>query len=164
MPRFSVAHALAQGWITPAEVQLAQPSLARGKGTAKAKGAVPDKPRKQDLEGQEQALLVTWFDCAYPEIAGLLLHIPNGGYRKNAFEGWRLKQQGVRAGVSDLLLPVARAAHHGLWIEFKATAPNDTKVTERQQDWLARMTKEGYRAEVCRGFLEAQRCVQSYLV
>ena len=48
-----------------------------------------------------------------------LIAIPNGG-KRNPREAGRLKAQGVKAGVSDLLLPFSSQGAHGLWIEMKA--------------------------------------------
>ena len=60
-------------------------------------------------EAQEQENLFTMLAYAgrkYPE-AQLLFHVPNGG-KRNAAEAAHLKRQGVKAGVPDLFLPVAR--------------------------------------------------------
>lgn len=127
------------------------------------KAARPTKARKAELEGQEQAELVKQFRLLFPAEGPLLIHIPNGGSRKNAYEGWRLKEQGVRAGVSDLLLPVARGGFFGLWIEFKAAPPNDAVVSDSQKDWVELMRAQGYRAEICRGVQEALAVLKHYL-
>lgn len=118
---------------------------------------------KRDVEGKEQSELIKRFRELYPSVADLLIHIPNGGSRKNAFEGWRLKEQGVRAGVSDLLLTVARGGYFGLWIEFKAEPPNDAVVSESQKEWIAMMREQGYRAQVCLGAAAALKVIAEYL-
>lgn len=53
----------------------------------------------------------------YPELK-LLFHIPNGG-RRDPVEAKHLREQGVKKGVPDLFLPVARNGFHGLFIEMK---------------------------------------------
>lgn len=131
--------------------------------SAKPSGSPARKKHKGEIEGDEQVELIDCFRERYPEYAALLIHIPNGGSRKNKFEGWRLKRQGVRKGVSDLLLPVARNGYHGLWIEFKAAPPNDSPVTDEQVDWLEMMTEQGYKAELCKGVVEALRVIDKYL-
>ena len=71
-------------------------------------------------EAQHQANVVNWsilHTHEHPELA-LLFHIPNGGTR-DAIEGRHLKQQGVKRGVPDLCLPVARGGYHSLYIELK---------------------------------------------
>jgi VRR-NUC domain len=125
--------------------------------------ARPSNARKAELEGEEQAQLIKLFRQLYPAEGPLLIHIPNGGSRKNAFEGWRFKEQGVRAGVSDLFLPVAREGYFGLWIEFKAAPPNDAVVSTSQRQWVDLMREQGYRAEVCRGVPEAMQVLTEYL-
>ncbi|KVP75607.1 hypothetical protein WJ96_07325 [Burkholderia ubonensis] len=127
------------------------------------KKARPSRARKNEAEGEEQAQLIKRFRDEYPDIGLLLIHIPNGGYRKNAFEGWRLKEQGVRAGVSDLMLPVARGGFFGLWIEFKAAPPNDAAVSDKQQEWVELMQAQGYSAHVCLGVDAAMKVLAEYL-
>lgn len=121
------------------------------------------KPRKGEIEGDEQVVVIDQFRAMFPDVGHLLIHIPNGGSRKNAFEGYRLKRQGVRAGVSDLLLPVARGGYFGLWIEFKAEPPLDAAVTGSQKEWIDYMRGEGYWADVCLGPDAAIRALKDYL-
>lgn len=144
---FSYAEAVSRGWLDKSDV----PAAAR------------KSVRKAELEGEEQAELIAQFRAEFAQVGSLLIHIPNGGSRKNAFEGWRLKNQGVRAGVSDLLLPVARDGYHGLWIEFKAGAPHNAPVSAAQQEWLRLMREQGYAAEVCLGVTQAMRVLRTYL-
>lgn len=144
----SFEEAVRRGWVKAADVP---------------KSARPTTARKKELEGEEQAQLIKLFREQFPHVGLLLVHVPNGGSRKNAFEGWRLKEQGVRAGVSDLLLPVARGGFFGLWIEFKAAPPNDAPVSDSQKEWLELMRAQGYRAELCRGVAEAMAVLADYL-
>jgi len=72
-------------------------------------------------EHAHQAALISWWAIAHkafglPEYA--LLAIPNGGMRNKAVAG-KLKAEGVRAGIVDLVLPVSRKGYHSLWIEMK---------------------------------------------
>ena len=166
--RFTYAEAVSRGWISPEEAQAMQQGVSVKSHSSLSersskKRSTTQKPRKSDVEGQEQMTLIAWFRSTYPQYADLLIHIPNGGYRKNAFEGWRLKQQGVRAGVSDLFLPVARNGCHGLWIEFKAAPPFDAVVSDAQKEWIGLMSKEGYAAYICKGVTEAADVLKGYL-
>ena len=54
---------------------------------------------------------VTYQQGRFPELV-LLYHIPNGG-KRDAQTAISLKRQGVKAGVPDLHLPVARGGYHG---------------------------------------------------
>lgn len=113
-------------------------------------------------EGEEQALLFSWAAMSlrkYPEL-GLLFHIPNGGKRGKA-EAARFKAEGVKAGVPDLFLPVARGKYHGLFIELKRY--NGGRVSKFQRSWLLGLELQGYRAEVAHGWKEAAEIIKNYL-
>lgn len=113
-------------------------------------------------EDEEQMALFRWAEyasAATPELR-LLLHIPNGGARIKA-EAARFRAMGVRAGVPDILLPVARGGYHGLWIELKRASGG--RVSVAQAGWLGALASEGYRAEVCRGWDEARKVIEEYL-
>ena len=113
-------------------------------------------------EDVEQMCLIRWAKAnegAHPEV-GLIFHIPNGGKRGRA-EAARLKEMGVKPGVSDLFLPVARDGYHGLWIEMKRL--DDGRPTKDQLKWIERMIAEGYVATVCHGWVQAARLICAYL-
>lgn len=113
------------------------------------------------IEDDHQAALIRWANLqarARPELA-LLLHVPNGG-KRNIREAARLKAQGVRAGVPDLLLPVARGGLHGLWIEMKAPGG---RLSPAQREWLDVLGKQGYRTAVCHGWSMARDEILDYL-
>ena len=93
------------------------------------------------------------------KIANYLLAIPNGG-RRNPREGARLKAEGVKPGVSDLLLPLRRGGFAGLWIELKAPGK---KPTPEQRDWLERMRSAGYFATWCDDWQRAAEVITGYL-
>lgn len=112
-------------------------------------------------ESSEQVSLFEWCEYSlgkYPQLS-LLFHVPNGGFRSAATAG-RMKAEGVKAGVPDLCLPVARGGYHGLFIEMKA---GRNKPTELQKKWLADLQEQGYLAAVCYGWEEAARLLTDYL-
>ena len=117
---------------------------------------------KPYTEAEEQAAVMRWafFESAYMPELKLLFHIPNGGSR-NKLEAVHLKQQGVKSGVPDLMLPVARRGYHGLFIEMKRT--KGARVSDEQKDWLGRLLREGYLALVCHGFEEARTALTDYI-
>lgn len=64
-------------------------------------------------------------------------HTPNGGSRRDAFEGKRLKEIGLKPGVSDLLLFYAGRL---FCLELK----DDTgALSTAQTDWGTRMQAQG---------------------
>ena len=114
-----------------------------------------------DRESGAQETLFEWMDwhkAAYPELA-LAFHIPNGG-KRNAAEAAHLKRQGVKAGVPDICLPVARDGYHGLFIELKV---GKNKTTPLQEKWLHDLAEQGYKAMVCYGWEEAAGQILRYL-
>jgi hypothetical protein len=115
-----------------------------------------------DREGQEQAALMAEIKLRHPEVFALIYHVPNGGHR-HMLVAVKLKQQGVKAGVPDLVLPMARGGFFGLYIEFKATSPNDADVSASQTEWLRALNAQGYLAIVCRGHAEAMEQLRAYL-
>jgi hypothetical protein len=96
-----------------------------------------------------------------------LFHVPNGGWRSPAVAG-KLKAQGVKAGIPDYALLVARGPYHGLLIELKVPAyPQYGKkagvVSPEQEDWLQHLHAEGYCCHVCWGWEEARDAILAYL-
>lgn len=113
-------------------------------------------------EAQEQKALFEWAEWAkhrYPELA-LMFHVPNEAKRSYAL-GREMKAQGMKAGVPDLFLPVARGEYHGLFIELKRV--RDYKLSDVQRKWLGDLTRQGYKAVMCRGWGEASRTIVDYL-
>lgn len=112
-------------------------------------------------EGQEQALLFKWASFnlgTMPELKWMY-HVPNGGAR-DIITASRLKAEGVKSGVPDICLPVARQGYHGLYIELKVKR---NKPSETQKEWLKALTEQGYKTEVCYGWESAAHTVKQYL-
>lgn len=113
-------------------------------------------------EAEEQIALFEWAELQkgrFPELA-LLYHVPNGGSR-NKIEAARLQAQGVKSGVPDLCLPVARGANHGLYIELKRQRGG--RISAEQARWIDGLLKQGYAAAICKGWQEAARVIADYL-
>ena len=117
--------------------------------------------RMLPTEDEEQIWLFSWAKLnsgKWPELE-LMHHIPNGGKRSKT-EAARFKAMGVKRGVSDIFLPVARGGFHGLYIELKA---KDGKVESAQKDWIESVRKQGYCGAVCFGGGLAADLIQKYL-
>jgi len=99
----------------------------------------------------------------YPQAYKLIYHVPNGGHRVKAVAA-KLKGQGVKAGVPDLVLPMARGGYFGLYIEFKARPPFDAPVSPSQDAYLQALAAQGYLAIVCRGNIDAVEAIRAYLL
>lgn len=113
-------------------------------------------------EHVEQKALFAWAKLAsttHPDLR-LLYAIPNGGKRSKAVAG-KLKAEGVKTGVLDTCLPVARGGFHGLYLEMKRRKGG--KVSADQKRWVEDLRAEGYSAVVCRGWDEAREVLLAYL-
>lgn len=125
--------------------------------------------KNNDREHQEQKSVISWANlqtAIAPELE-LLFAIPNGGDR-HLFVAKKLKAEGAKKGVPDLCLPVARGRYHGLYIEMKKPANRITgdrpgTLSKDQQNWIQRLTGEGYRAVVCYGAQAAINEISNYL-
>lgn len=120
------------------------------------------------LEHDEQATLFTWakLERRFPEL-DLLFAIPNGGHR-NMLVAKKMKAEGVRPGVPDMFLPVARGGYHGLFLEMKTEANRPKRggkggLSDLQLDWIERLKTQGYAVRVCYGFEEARNALIQYL-
>ena len=123
------------------------------------------KPRAKpvDREGLEQAALMEHLQLRFPEAFRLIYHVPNGGHR-HKLVAVKLKGQGVKAGVPDLVLPMARGGYFGLYIEFKAEPPFDAAVSPSQDAYIQALLDQGYLAIVCRGQVDAMEALRAYLL
>jgi hypothetical protein len=112
-------------------------------------------------EHDEQSALIAWAamnEVAHPELAQLF-SIPNGG-KRHIITAVRLKEEGLKSGVPDLMLAVARGKYHGLFIEMKR---KQGRRSHEQTDWIARLRNFGYSALTCYGCDEAINAIMAYL-
>ena len=119
------------------------------------------KRKARQHEAQEQAKLFLWAEqntIVHPELS-LLYHIPNGG-KRDAAEAAHLKRQGVKAGVPDIHLPVARGGFNSLYIELKVEG---NTITDNQERWLRELSKAGNATIICYGAKSAAEAITDYL-
>lgn len=123
-------------------------------------------------EHAHQAAFFEWASLQrFPGIE--LLHaVPNGGDRPKVTrtgkggkevtfspEANRLKAEGVKAGVPDVLWPVPRGGFIGLAIEFKY---GDGVPTKEQRERIDRMQRHGWLAVICWDWESAARVMVGY--
>ncbi len=110
----------------------------------------------------------------YPELQHIY-HIPNGEERpartytrkdgttgRYCPAGVKLKRMGLKRGMPDLHLPVARGTFHSFYIEMKSCDPNDT-TSKEQDDKIADLRAQGHCVAVCHGCLAAWKMLMWYL-
>ena len=112
-------------------------------------------------EAAEQQTLIDWARLHQHKIPALrYLHASLNGIRLSPQQARRYKRQGMVAGVPDLCLPFPVAPYHGLYIELKTRTG---ATSEAQRGFLGYLTEVGYRAVVCRGWIEARDEIVAYL-
>lgn len=115
------------------------------------------KINSKTLESREQTKLFE-FASHFNELKWMFA-IPNGGYR-NPREAANLKRQGVKAGVSDIFLPIPNNRYHGMFIEMKVH-PN--KPSPKQKIFISNMLKNGYCCKICYSADEAVKEINKYI-
>lgn len=130
-------------------------------------------------ETDVQAAVVAWatlMESRWPDLE-VLYAIPNAGgytgtFKQNMLRVLKMKREGVKSGVPDLHLPVARGGHLSLYLELKrevvkaekrGVAVTRTRTTREQDDWHARLRKQGHHVVVCWTAEEAQEELERYL-
>jgi hypothetical protein len=110
-------------------------------------------------EHEIQCQVIAWFDLVHKKYAGRLFAIPNAGDRPVQYTK-QLIDEGMRSGVPDLCLPVARGGYHALYIELKRPGG---RLSEKQNDWINFLNDEKNLAVCCVGFSDAKRAIDDYL-
>lgn len=135
----------------------------------------PSQIAKDSESSQQQALFcqANLHIQTYPELRWLH-HIPNGGARADdvkgaAIRGAKLKAEGVKEGIPDVFLPVARGYWHGLYIEMKKPSLRPKRVgsagglSEKQMEFRDFAHKQGYGWVCCYDWEEAWKIIVDYL-
>lgn len=120
------------------------------------------RERSRITEHGEQHAVFEWAKYrqgAYPELEWMFA-IPN--VRVEPHRRMYLSQEGVKAGVSDICLPVARGRFHGLFIEMKRD--HKSKIQQSQREFIAFVLSQGYYGKICYGADEAIQEIEAYLI
>lgn len=129
----------------------------------------PEQLAKSGTESGHQRAVFCWAALhlkQWPELKWLH-HIPNGGSRgddakSRAIRGGALKAEGVRNGVSDIMLPVKRGEFSGLYIEMKK--PGKLKTESDEQKEFGAFVKEQGFGYICVDNWEwAVKVIEEYL-
>lgn len=111
-------------------------------------------------EDRLQIACVKWFRYQYPALGKMMIAIPNGGSR-NLIEASKLKQMGVTAGVSDLILLYQNNGYGSLCIELKDGKKG--RQSRVQYDWEMNALTLGNKYVICRSVDEFMKEVNEYL-
>ena len=121
----------------------------------KANKAQKVKPTQHESNLQKQC--VKWFKLCYPDL--ILFSVPNGGSR-NKIEAKRLQEEGVLAGVSDLILLYPNKDYHALCIEMKY---GKNGQSENQKIFERKVKEFGYKYVVTDSFDKFREIIFEYL-
>lgn len=115
------------------------------------------KPR--DLEHKLQAACVRWYRLQYPKMKHNLFAVPNGS-KRDVIIGAKLKEEGVLAGVADLILLKSNRFYGALLIEMKTP---EGRQSDTQKEWQQKITDDGFKYVIIRSLEDFQREVKLYL-
>ncbi len=93
-----------------------------------------------------------------PEL-NYIFAIPNGGQR-HVLVAAKLKREGVKPGVSDIFVPIARGGFHGLFIELKF---GKNPLSKTQKEFGTAVSEQGYKFAMAVGSDKAIEILESYL-
>lgn len=114
---------------------------------------------KPQTESQIQKDCVKWFRQRYDTIEPLFFSVSNGGAR-NPWTAKIMKDEGVRAGVSDLILLIPRHGYAALLVEMKTP---DGKQSDSQKEFEKLATKYKYLYCVVRDLPIFQQLMMWYI-
>lgn len=112
-----------------------------------------------NLEHRLQTDMIRWYRLRYPQMAHNLFAVPNGA-KRDAVTAAKLKEEGVLAGVADLILLKSNRFYGALLIEVKTPTG---RQSDAQKQWQSLITPDGYKYVVVRSLDDFIREVNQYL-
>lgn len=126
-------------------------------------------------ESEEQRALVEWLNL-HPLLRNLFAKLDNEGKRHTIIKNGRTfnlgliraVKQGLRYGLSDLLIYFPTKTYHGLFLEMKRNKIY-TPSEKRTRTWIAQenfketVKSVGYACETCYGWEHGKRVIEEYL-
>jgi len=96
-----------------------------------------------------------------------IFSVPNGFYVRGARPEEvakavnKLHKEGLRNGVPDLVIPVARGIYHSLYIEMKRKSGG--KPSPEQLEWQRVLTEQGMCSLIVKGYDDAKALFDYYI-
>lgn len=121
----------------------------------------PEQLAKSGTEHGEQAAVFCWASTRYESHPGIryMFAIPNGGERDRKVAS-QMKAEGVKAGVHDICLPVARGGYFGLFIEMKRADRGE--MSDKQLEFQKHLVHNGYASVLAHGWRQAVVAIETY--
>lgn len=123
---------------------------------------MPKKELPIQTEYEAQRDIFAWaehMEHKYPEL--WFLNGSLNGVRLTIGQAVKAKKAGMKKGYPDIFLPVARMKWHGLYIELKRE--KNSRATPEQNNWLFKLSEQGYLPCICKGKEAAIRVIIQYL-
>lgn len=134
---------------------------------------IADDPNSYNVRGFAQTQFDNAGKLGYKHVSEPLtklkwLHAIHNQGHGDAIRGAKAKAEGVKAGVADIFLPCpapydmwSTKVYHGFYIELKKAVGGKPSPDQLDFQWDVR--NEGYKHEICHGWLEARKCILDYL-
>ncbi len=123
---------------------------------------VPKERKKpSNEESRMQCEVIRWWSAMHRSLGCMeiqLFAIPNG-HKRDIITAATLKREGLRAGVSDLMLAAPRRGFHGLFVELKCKGG---VVSPAQSVFQCVASGEGYCVNTCYSFDDAVASITRY--
>lgn len=121
------------------------------------------------LERVEQKALIDWLSF-HPIVRNYFCKTNNEG-KRTELQGHRLKQLGLRPGVSDIFIyyPSALKTYAGLWLEVKRNkkyteSERSTPTWIAQEEFIKTVRSVGFAGHFCFGWEDGKNIVEKYLL
>jgi len=116
----------------------------------------------KQTEHELQSSFISWCNLESRKIMelSLIFSIPNGS-NKSITTAMKFKREGLKSGIPDLFLPVARGGYHGLFMEWKRS--DKEKLKPKQIEWNGKLTKQGYFCVTVSDVIIAEQVIKRYL-
>lgn len=120
------------------------------------------RPRHLEDDFQRQVIETVRYSMRYNDrpLTDWLYAVPNGG-KRDAREAARLKAQGVKAGVNDLVLPIMAGGFGGLYVELKV---GKNTLSDLQLDFHQRAREGGQCVVTCWTLQHVIQVISGYML
>lgn len=125
----------------------------------KLAGKAKSRKKPTNDEHKMQCACVKWFRLEYPKLKDILFAIPNAA-RRSARNGAYMKDEGMLAGVADLILLKSNRFYGALCIEMKRPEGHQRPS---QKAWQKAAEANGAKYVVCKSLEEFMKVVTDYL-
>jgi hypothetical protein len=109
-------------------------------------------------ESVTQQHFIQWLKLQYPSLYAVTAAFPNQGKRSYA-NASRMKAEGLKKGMPDVVIFHPEKLYHGMFIEFKS---GKGKLSPEQSQMIELLTHRDYYCCVCRNLEEAIQEVMRY--